>query len=1014
MKQNLLNSLRLQLCALVALFSTAFAGQAWGEEKTITLTSSSTYSPALPTASASVNSTATAHSAEGLAFKEAGIYVNSAGYIMFAQNKGYLYNTATLGTIKSVALTYTNGCSTSAKAGVYFGNTEQSTYTTTSNKTVSAEGKTDTWNNTTNGYGFFQISTSNKNCQISKIVITYEDGGSTTETCATPTFNPAAGEVAAGTEVTISSTTSDATIYYTTDGSTPSTTNGTQGSTVTINNDCTVKAIAVKEGAEDSDVATAEYTIMQAISGYNIDFENDLDSYVDWDFVNIGNSNTAIDAHGGSKYGANINDSGNAVTTASITTKAKIANPTTFTCYVSKTSSNSTVSTWYVEVSTDGSDWTEVATQSAVSMNKGDWTEVTANLGTHKNAYVRLRYNGTNAIRAVDDISIVEGGKMTATVNIGKTALNIGEATTVTTDGPAVTLSTSDAAIASVEGTTVTAVAAGTATITATWAENDEYEGGSQEFAVTVTDPNAPGSQNNPYTVAQALDASPSNGVFVTGTVSNITEFSTQYHNATYEITDGTKTMIVYRGKYLNNADFTESSQLKVGDVVIVTGELKEYKGVNQLAQGNYIVSLTREKQNPTIGVDDASVAYGSTYTINEALINGGDITVTSGNTAIATVNSLVITPVAVGSVEITVATAENDQYNAGSETFTLTVTAPEGKTTAPQGSSAFSLTTIFKDKDLGYDEGMNWDSTIEANAFESSGDARGVQFGAAKGTFSLSSSINQAVTKVSIVMSTNGAGNTFAVTVGGNAFTSTYGDLEEPATTISLESGLKNETLEFNGTGTGNIVININDKVKSVWIKSITISGEGSSAPTITYNIPSSGVGTYCNKYPLDLSATALPSDVKAYAVESQTETSVTLAEITSPVKGGTGFIIKATGETKTVNFTSVDCENELTDNLLVGTLAPTYLREGKAYGMKGGQFHINNAGTIPANRAYLPAETNNPVKALTLTFKDADGITTTRTITDAATIYDLTGRRLQSTQKGVNIVNGKKVLVK
>ena len=37
MKQNLLNSLRLQLCMLVALFSTAFAGQAWGETAYYTL-----------------------------------------------------------------------------------------------------------------------------------------------------------------------------------------------------------------------------------------------------------------------------------------------------------------------------------------------------------------------------------------------------------------------------------------------------------------------------------------------------------------------------------------------------------------------------------------------------------------------------------------------------------------------------------------------------------------------------------------------------------------------------------------------------------------------------------------------------------------------------------------------------------------------------------------------------------------------------------------------------------------
>ena len=83
----------------------------------------------------------------------------------------------------------------------------------------------------------------------------------TREKVAKPTFNPAAGAVAEGTTVTISSTTEGATIYYTVDGTTP-TTASTQGTTVTINEAKTIKAIAIKDGYFDSDVATAEYTII--------------------------------------------------------------------------------------------------------------------------------------------------------------------------------------------------------------------------------------------------------------------------------------------------------------------------------------------------------------------------------------------------------------------------------------------------------------------------------------------------------------------------------------------------------------------------------------------------------------------------------------------------------------------------------------------------------------------------------------------------------------------------------
>ena len=148
--------------------------------RTATIAYGDTFGPTLPTASGSVNSTSTLHidkSVSGdFAFKEQGIYKGgSADYLMFAQNKGFLYNTENLGKITSVAVTYSSGCSTTAKAGVYFGNTQKTTYTTSSNATIKGQSKTDTWTNSTDGYGYFQLSTSNKNCQITQIVVTYND-----------------------------------------------------------------------------------------------------------------------------------------------------------------------------------------------------------------------------------------------------------------------------------------------------------------------------------------------------------------------------------------------------------------------------------------------------------------------------------------------------------------------------------------------------------------------------------------------------------------------------------------------------------------------------------------------------------------------------------------------------------------------------------------------------------------------------------------------------------------------
>jgi|GEM_PF-4569330 len=78
---------------------------------------------------------------------------------------------------------------------------------------------------------------------------------------AAPTFSPAAGEVAAGTKVTLSTATPGAAIYYTTDGSEPTAASTPYAGPITIAQDTTIKAIAVLPGATNSPVATAAYTV---------------------------------------------------------------------------------------------------------------------------------------------------------------------------------------------------------------------------------------------------------------------------------------------------------------------------------------------------------------------------------------------------------------------------------------------------------------------------------------------------------------------------------------------------------------------------------------------------------------------------------------------------------------------------------------------------------------------------------------------------------------------------------
>ncbi|MBQ9178057.1 MAG: hypothetical protein IJ140_03585, partial [Prevotella sp.] len=146
------------------------------------------------------------------------------------------------------------------------------------------------------------------------------------------------------------------------------------------------------------------------VTTMDIDFEYPLDSYINWEFVDINTDVTlnGINAHGGEKVGANMNENRNPVTNSSITSKNTVANPGTLTFYISKTTNNTTESNWLVEVSEDGEDWTLVKSTDAKSMTKGEWVEATCDLSDYTDVYVRIRYKGTNAARIIDDITLTE------------------------------------------------------------------------------------------------------------------------------------------------------------------------------------------------------------------------------------------------------------------------------------------------------------------------------------------------------------------------------------------------------------------------------------------------------------------------------------------------------------------------------------------------------------------------------------------------------------------------------
>lgn len=94
--------------------------------------------------------------------------------------------------------------------------------------------------------------------KINELVTAINNGSSTPvqETVATPSIS------ISGSTATITCATAGATIYYTTNGNTPtsSSTSGTSPVTVNLTQSCTIKAVAMKSGMTNSSVASQSYT----------------------------------------------------------------------------------------------------------------------------------------------------------------------------------------------------------------------------------------------------------------------------------------------------------------------------------------------------------------------------------------------------------------------------------------------------------------------------------------------------------------------------------------------------------------------------------------------------------------------------------------------------------------------------------------------------------------------------------------------------------------------------------
>lgn len=173
---------------------------------------------------------------------------------------------------------------------------------------------------------------------------------------------------------------------------------------------------------------------------------------------------------------------------------------------------------------------------------------------------------------------------------------------------------------------------------------------------------------------------------------------------------------------------------------------------------------------------------------------------------------------------------------------------------------------------------------------------------------------------------------------------------------------------------------------------------------------------GTFCAPFEVEI-----PEGVKAYTVEDAEESGLlTLNEVKGTIPAHTPVIVYGEPEENAVLYQfGVATEGNPTSTYLQGTYtlmdAPVgdYILQNN--NDKVGFYKVANTGLhVGANRCYLTKPANGgDVKAFFFdeetAIKAIDGLTSGK-----AEVYDLNGRKLNKMQKGINIVNGVKVLVK
>ena len=180
---------------------------------------------------------------------------------------------------------------------------------------------------------------------------------------------------------------------------------------------------------------------------------------------------------------------------------------------------------------------------------------------------------------------------------------------------------------------------------------------------------------------------------------------------------------------------------------------------------------------------------------------------------------------------------------------------------------------------------------------------------------------------------------------------------------------------------------------------------------PSQIVTVTSAGYATLVAESDLEI-----PAGVKVFTVEIRGEWAH-LEPVTAGIPVGAAVVVKAEAGKYVFNYATSSIPEITGNDLIAATEDVTadgsqYVLAKPAEG-EVGFYKAKEGSTIAAGKAYLQSNTGSQVKAFYFTEDDATGIEDLNTLNNQNTpIYNLAGQRISKMQKGINIMNGKKVL--